>query len=179
MEGDGRMTEAPQNPYPSEPGYAGYAGYAGDPGGLGGPGGPSAPGTSGYPGGPGYPGYPGAGPYQQGAPYPPPYTYGYGYAPQPGTNTMAILALVLAFVCAPAGIVLGIVARNQIRRSREQGWGLATAGLVIGIVFTAISAISLIAMFVIFNIAVNHIPQQNGNGAAVLVLHAVRAHVGL
>jgi Domain of unknown function (DUF4190) len=166
------MAEAPQNPYPGGPGYAGYAGYAGDPGGPGGSGGPS------YPGYPGAPGYPAAGPYQQGGPYPPPYAYG-GYPPQPSTNTMAILALVFAFVCAPAAIVLGILARNQIRRSGEQGQGLATAGLVLGIVFTSISAIAIIAMFFIIDTAVNHLPQQNGNGAAVLVLHAARAYFGL
>jgi hypothetical protein len=156
------MTEVPQNPYPGEPGYAGYAGDSGGPG---------------YPGAPGYPGYPAAGPYQQGGPYPPP--YGYGYPSKPGTNTMAILALVFAFVCAPAAIVLGILAHNQIRRSGEQGQGLATAGLVLGIVFTAISAIVIIAMFFILDTAVNHLPQQNGNGAAVLALHAARAYFGL
>jgi hypothetical protein len=49
---------------------------------------------------------------------------------------MAILSLVLAFVFAPAGIVLGHLAKRQIRQTGEEGDGLATAGLVLGYVFT-------------------------------------------
>ena len=58
---------------------------------------------------------------------------------QQGTNTMAILALVFAFVFAPLGIVFGVVAKRQIRERGEGGSGLATAGLVLGIVFTVLS----------------------------------------
>src|SRR5881628_3750172 len=71
-----------------------------------------------------------------------------GYAP-PGyggyppyyrrpTNTLAILALVFAFVFAPAGLVLGIMARKQIERTGEEGAGLALAGTIVGGVFTGI-----------------------------------------
>ena len=62
-----------------------------------------------------------------------------GYAPQwpRPTNTMAILALVMAFVFAPAGLILGIVARKQIRQTGEQGDGLALAGIIVGGIFTA------------------------------------------
>lgn len=65
----------------------------------------------------GYPGYP-------------------GYAPARGTNVMAILSLVFAFVFAPAGIVLGHMAKKQIKERGEEGDGLATAGLVISYVIT-------------------------------------------
>jgi hypothetical protein len=51
---------------------------------------------------------------------------------------MAVLALVFAFVFAPAGLVLGIVARRQIDRTGEQGGGLALAGIIVGAIFTAI-----------------------------------------
>ena len=51
---------------------------------------------------------------------------------------MAILALVLAFVFAPAGLVLGIVARKQIKQTGEDGEGLALAGMIVGGIFTAI-----------------------------------------
>jgi hypothetical protein len=72
--------------------------------------------------------------------YPPP---GHGppyHGPPPGylpsyprpTNTLAILALVLAFVFAPAGLVLGIMARRQIRQTGEEGDGLALAGIIVG-----------------------------------------------
>jgi Domain of unknown function (DUF4190) len=90
---------------------------------------------------PGYgplPGYP-----QQPAYGPPP---GYGYPPAYGrpTNTMAILALVLAFVFAPAGLILGIVARKQIRQTGEDGDGLALAGIIVGGIFTAIFVLLIV-----------------------------------
>lgn len=64
-----------------------------------------------------------------------------GFVPpvaQPGLNTMAILALVFAFVVAPLGIVFGIIGRKQTARTGERGKGLATAGLILGIVFTLV-----------------------------------------
>ena len=45
---------------------------------------------------------------------------------------MAIAALILVFVFFPLGIVLGHVARGQIKRKGEGGRGLATAALIIG-----------------------------------------------
>ncbi|GAA2505146.1 DUF4190 domain-containing protein [Winogradskya humida] len=69
--------------------------------------------------------------------------YGQPYA-QPGyqaaapTNTMAILSLVFAFVFAPAAIVMGHVAKKQIRQTHESGDGLATAGLWLGYIFTSV-----------------------------------------
>ena len=62
----------------------------------------------------------------------------YPYAPVATTNTMAILALVFAFIFAPAAIVLGHVAKKQIRQTGEQGEGLATAGLWLGYIFTGL-----------------------------------------
>jgi hypothetical protein len=80
----------------------------------------------------------------------PPYGQPYGPAgygqgqrtPPGGTNIMAILALVFAFVFPPAGIVLGHLAKRQLRVTGEQGGSLATAGLVLGYVFTAIGLIA-------------------------------------
>lgn len=69
----------------------------------------------------------------------------YGYPPPRQTNTTAILALVFAFVMAPVGIILGVMARNQIKRTGEDGWGLATAGMVVGIVFTVLWVVGIIA----------------------------------
>lgn len=80
-------------------------------------------------------------PYQ-----PPPY---YGYPPPRGTNTMAILALVFAFVFAPAAIVLGHLARKQIQQTGEEGDGLALAGLIIGWVFTGLTLLFCVG-YVIF-----------------------------
>ncbi len=94
------------------------------------------------PPGPGYaPGYaPGYGPPPG---YPPPYAW------RRPTNTMAILALVLAFVFAPAGLVLGIIARKQIRRTGEDGDGLALAGIIVGSIATAFYALFLVLPFVL------------------------------
>ncbi|MFC7275773.1 DUF4190 domain-containing protein [Paractinoplanes rhizophilus] len=77
--------------------------------------------------------------------YPPPQHYQQPGAWQPGpspvvpartTNTMAILALVFAFVFPPAGLVLGFLARQQIQQRGEGGEGLAMAGLIIGAIGT-------------------------------------------
>lgn len=67
-------------------------------------------------------------------PYPPPY----GRPLPPGTNSNAIASLVCGLlgtmtgVTAVPAIVLGHVARRQIRESGQEGEGLATAGLVLG-----------------------------------------------
>lgn len=58
---------------------------------------------------------------------------------------MAIAALILVFVFFPIGIVLGHVARGQIKRTREGGKGLATAALVIGYLQVAV-IVAVIAM---------------------------------
>lgn len=71
----------------------------------------------------------GANPYQPN--YPPPQSS--------NTNVMAILSLVFAFVFAPVGIVLGHIAKKQIKERGEQGSGLATAGLVLSYIFTGLS----------------------------------------
>jgi hypothetical protein len=57
---------------------------------------------------------------------------------------MAILALVFAFVFAPAGLILGIMARKQIRETREEGDGLALAGIIVGSIFTGIYVLFLV-----------------------------------
>ena len=65
------------------------------------------------------------------------------YVSVPPTNGMAIAALVLAFVFFPLGIVLGHLARGQIKRSGEGGRGLATAALILGYLQAAV----IVAMF--------------------------------
>ncbi|SCG46054.1 DUF4190 domain-containing protein [Micromonospora inositola] len=70
-----------------------------------------------------------------------------------GTNVMAILSLVFAFVFSPVGIVLGHIAKKQIRRTGEQGSGLATAGLVLSYIFTILGILSLIVF--VFIVAAN------------------------
>jgi uncharacterized membrane protein YidH (DUF202 family) len=63
---------------------------------------------------------------------------GYGAA-QAGMNTMAIASLVSSlvgvFCCIGSivAIVLGGISLNQIKQTREEGYGLAVAGIVIGV----------------------------------------------
>ncbi len=117
--------QPPSANYPPPPPYPGAPGF-----------GPPGPAPGGYPP-----------PPQWGAPPPgfgPPSGYpapGFGaYGPQqPKTNPFAIASLVTSLVglcfwfLAPiAGIVLGIVALNQIKQSNEEGRGLAIAGIAIG-----------------------------------------------
>jgi hypothetical protein len=63
---------------------------------------------------------------------------------------MAILALVLAFVFAPVGVVLGVMARKQIRETGEEGDSLALAGIIVGGIVSAIFALVIIFWIVAF-----------------------------
>ncbi|WP_067696217.1 DUF4190 domain-containing protein [Nocardia jejuensis] len=155
------MTPPPQSPYPSYPppqanpsgGYpqqapGGYqqsapGGYPQQPsGGFGQPSGGFAQQPAG-----GYP-QPGGGYQQPGAPAP---GYGYpGYQPygyqQPstGTNGMAIASLIVSilglttlFFCflpigSLVGLVLGVIANNQVKTSGQEGRGLAQGGIWVG-----------------------------------------------
>jgi len=102
------------------------------------------PDPSGYP----PPGPPGPAYHPAPSGYPPPY----GYPPR-GTNTMAILALVFAFVFSPAAIVLGHVARRQIRQTGEDGDAMALAGLIAGYIFTGLMVLFCVG-YVIFLVVV-------------------------
>ena len=142
---DARQTSPDGGRYPGEqpPGQPGYgqSGYG-------------QPGYGPQHGGPGY-GAPGYGPPYGQAPYgapgygPPP-----GYGPAPGhpygrpTNSLAILSLVLAFVFAPAGLITGIMARRQIRRTHEDGDGLALAGIIVGGIATAFFVLLIVVWLV-------------------------------
>jgi peptidyl-prolyl cis-trans isomerase B (cyclophilin B) len=57
----------------------------------------------------------------------------YGYAPQPGTNGLAIASLICAFLCTPLGVIFGVIAKSQIKRTGQSGNGLATAGIIISV----------------------------------------------
>lgn len=82
------------------------------------------------------------------APYfPPPYP---GYPPYPmyrppQTNPLAIASLICAFLFAPLGIVFGHLSLSQIKKSGEEGRGLAVAGLVIGYLITIGTVLALVA----------------------------------
>jgi peptidyl-prolyl cis-trans isomerase B (cyclophilin B) len=92
----------------------------------------------GYPPSPG--GYPG-----------PPYGYpgGYGYPPPQATNTLAIVSLVCAFVFAPLGIVFGHMSLSQIKKTGEEGRGLAIAGLVISYLVVVATVVVVVVSVVL------------------------------
>jgi hypothetical protein len=152
------MTNGPEQPYPGEfpplenspveyPNGTGLpppvygAGYPPP-----GPGYP--PPATGYPPAPGYPpppAYPAPG-YQ---PYAGGYAYGtdpydpYRSMKPPGTNGKAIAALAcalagLVFCGLPSivGLILGIVAMRETKRTGQDGYGLALAGVIVGALVT-------------------------------------------
>jgi hypothetical protein len=73
-------------------------------------------------------------------PYPTvaPYQAGYYVEPLPRTNGCAAAALIfgiLPLFCGVPAVILGHVARAQIRRTGERGIGMATTGLVLGYIW--------------------------------------------
>ncbi|KRC51108.1 hypothetical protein ASE16_09260 [Leifsonia sp. Root227] len=66
-----------------------------------------------------------------------------------GYNTMAIVAFILAFFVNIVGIILGFVALSQIKKTGEQGRGLAIAAVIIGFAEIVIGIIFTIAIVAI------------------------------
>lgn len=62
------------------------------------------------------------------------------------TNTMAIIALVLAFLIPLVGLILAIVALSQIKKKNEGGKGLAIASIII----SAVILIGQILVMILF-----------------------------
>jgi len=79
------------------------------------------------------------------------------------TNSLAIISLVAGvgsffahiipgvggFTVALVAVITGYMARNQIKRTGEQGMGMATAGMIIGIVHLVLIALGVIALILI------------------------------
>jgi hypothetical protein len=82
-------------------------------------------------------------------PTPPPAPYD-SSAPGQRTNVLAIVALILGIVVPIGGIICGPIALGQIKRTGENGRGLAMAGLIIGIVLTLVGVIIIIANIILF-----------------------------
>jgi hypothetical protein len=59
------------------------------------------------------------------------------------------------FTVALVAIVTGYMARNQIKETGEQGMGMATAGMIIGIVHIILIALAVILiLFLIFVVGI-------------------------
>ncbi|HEY4457432.1 MAG TPA: DUF4190 domain-containing protein [Pseudonocardiaceae bacterium] len=98
-----------------------------------------------------------------GQPYPPQYPAYPGYPGYPmvqraGTNGFAIAALVCGIVVSPLGIIFGFVALNQIKRTGEEGRGLALAGIWVGAASVAFMVIWLIVFISIFSNVIQNTP---------------------
>jgi len=128
---DGSQQPAPGDPnapwdYPADPGLPPPI-HPGPQAGF--PEGPGFPGAPGF-APPGYPAYPGYDPYRPAKPL--------------GTNGKAVGALIAALVgllfCgvpSVVGLVLGVIAMRETRRTGQDGYGLALAGTIIGGLVTA------------------------------------------
>jgi uncharacterized membrane protein len=101
--------------------------------------------------------YPAAAP-QPNAPVAPAYS---GYPQQRPTNSMAIAALISSLLIAPLGIVFGHISLSQIKRTGEEGKGLAIAGLVIGYLATAFAVIALVFMVFFMALFTSAVHQVN------------------
>ncbi|MGH3967009.1 MAG: DUF4190 domain-containing protein [Mycobacterium sp.] len=75
--------------------------------------------------------------------------------PPRSTNGTAVAALICAFLFPPLGIILGHVARSQIKRTGEEGGGLALAALILGYIWAAIMLAIFIVLLVTGAILVN------------------------
>ncbi|MDO3650808.1 DUF4190 domain-containing protein [Nocardia mangyaensis] len=98
-----------------------------------------------YPQQPGYGGYPQAGGYQP-----------YGAYPQPqGTNGLAIASLVTSLIgmctCIGSivGIVLGVMALNQLKERGGEGRGMALAGIWIGAITLVLGLLYVVFVMVL------------------------------
>lgn len=109
---------------------------------------------------PPYPGYPPPdfrSPFPGGSPVPT--AFGpYGPVPQQTTNGMAIASLVCSIaglatcgLTSIVGVILGVIAMQQINQSGQQGRGLALAGIITG---GAVVALGLLYVIVVFGIGV-------------------------
>ncbi|MDD9153350.1 MULTISPECIES: DUF4190 domain-containing protein [Plantibacter] len=89
---------------------------------------------------------------QPAAPYGQPQApYGYAQPTGPKTNVMAIISLIAPFVgFGVVGLVLGIIALGQIKRTGEQGRGLALAGTIVSGVSVLAGIVVIIFYILIF-----------------------------
>ena len=72
----------------------------------------------------------------------------YATAPEQGIP-LPRLALAMALLVAPVGLVLGVVARRRTRRTGEEGAGTALAAIVVGAALTAVYLLLVVTLVVL------------------------------
>lgn len=68
----------------------------------------------------------------------------------PRTNTLSVVALIAGFMVPIAGIILGYVSLSQIKRTNEEGRGLALTGIIVGYVATALFLLFFVVWLTMF-----------------------------
>jgi hypothetical protein len=76
-----------------------------------------------------------------------------------GTNGKAIASLVTSIAgwlcCAPlaiVGLILGVIAMRETKRTGQEGWGLALAGTIIGGLFT-VALVVVVVLYIALGIS--------------------------
>ena len=71
----------------------------------------------------------------------------YGKQDKKPANVLSILGFIFAFIVPLAGLILSCISLKQIKKDANLGGkGLATAGLILSIVFMALNLLDLIAL---------------------------------
>ncbi|MGU3502190.1 peptidylprolyl isomerase [Mycobacterium sp. C31M] len=91
----------------------------------------------------------------------PPAPYGYPPPAARPTNSLAIAALICGILIAPLGIVFGHISLYQIKRSGDEGRGMAIAGLVLGYLLTVLGVLVVIVAVVATRAVVEDIRNYN------------------
>ncbi|MFS0793791.1 DUF4190 domain-containing protein [Microbacterium sp. 1P10AE] len=70
----------------------------------------------------------------------------------PRTNTLALVGFIAAFIVPIAGLVLGIIARNQLKRpgNVETGTGLARWAMILGALGSAATLVFFLVWLGLF-----------------------------
>lgn len=95
------------------------------------------------------------------------HSYSAGYPPPRATNSMAVVSLVCAFLFAPLGILFGHMSLSEIKRTGEEGRGLAIAALVISYLVLAF-AVFVVVLGVLLLVLVD---QDHADGPAYWSAH--------
>ena len=93
------------------------------------------------------------------------------------TNTLAIVSLVAAFIFWPAGIICGIIARQQIRTTGEAGEGMALAGIIISAAAAVLTALFIVLFVFLFSHLLScggvRVPISNSPGVTFTCVHGI------
>lgn len=64
-------------------------------------------------------------------------------------NAMAIVGFVFSFILDIVGLICSIIARNQCKKTGEKGMELATAGMIISLVFLSFKVFAILLAIII------------------------------